>query len=206
MIAQDAVGVLEMWGDVAPHVPVAAEPMSEHERLSRGLPADRDSVARNWIHLRGTLSRTPVRAGSAPIWCPGGIFGYSADMARSAQVELTVRSAQDLAAARAAIIRLAAHTTIAVDDAVLAANELVTNALLYTAGPCVVAGWLTAPRGALRVEVRDPSASMLPPVRPATPDAHSGRGLAIVQQLASRWGVQPNERDGKTVWFEIDQR
>ena len=31
----------------------------------------------------------------------------------------------------------------------------------------------------------------------------SGRGLFLVDTLASRWGVRPSE-EGKQVWFELD--
>ena len=33
----------------------------------------------------------------------------------------------------------------------------------------------------------------------------SGRGLAIVDQLASRWGVERHIDNGKTVWVELDE-
>jgi hypothetical protein len=36
----------------------------------------------------------------------------------------------------------------------------------------------------------------------ATDDDESGRGLAIVDALASRWGVDRFE-GGKSVWFEV---
>ncbi|MDQ1645518.1 MAG: hypothetical protein QOJ50_1702, partial [Cryptosporangiaceae bacterium] len=31
----------------------------------------------------------------------------------------------------------------------------------------------------------------------------SGRGVALVDALAARWGVE-NEQSGKLVWFELD--
>jgi hypothetical protein len=33
--------------------------------------------------------------------------------------------------------------------------------------------------------------------------AESGRGLRLVQTLASRWGVREDTR-GRTIWFELD--
>ena len=42
-----------------------------------------------------------------------------------------------------------------------------------------------------------------PLVREAAPDPATGRGLLIIDQLASRWGVDLR-RDGKTVWVELD--
>jgi len=45
----------------------------------------------------------------------------------------------------------------------------------------------------------------IPVPRVPTVEAVTGRGLMIVDALASSWGVEPNG-SGKTVWFEIDCR
>ena len=54
----------------------------------------------------------------------------------------------------------------------------------------------------VRLRVEDHSA-VRPVVRTAAPDAATGRGLFIVEQLTSRWGVELH-RDGKAVWVELD--
>lgn len=57
----------------------------------------------------------------------------------------------------------------------------------------------------LRVEVADAGlefgtvAHRLPPE-----DAESGRGLLMVDSLATRWGVVPRAPSGKTVWADLD--
>ncbi|MFI7410547.1 ATP-binding protein [Streptomyces sp. NPDC049627] len=56
----------------------------------------------------------------------------------------------------------------------------------------------------LRIEVTDTRADRLPHTERPTPDAESGRGLAIVDALADRWGVTPGLPPRKTVWAEID--
>lgn len=60
----------------------------------------------------------------------------------------------------------------------------------------------------LRVEVADAHGGRRPdPSAPATvpgPDAESGRGLLLVTELASRWGVTDRLYCGKTVWAEFD--
>jgi hypothetical protein len=56
----------------------------------------------------------------------------------------------------------------------------------------------------MRVEVRDPMPFGLPRIGPVVPASTSGRGLLIVRQLTSRWGVPIHDGVGKTVWFEID--
>ena len=54
----------------------------------------------------------------------------------------------------------------------------------------------------VRLRVEDNSA-VRPVVRTAAPDAATGRGLFIVEQLASQWGVDL-QRDGKSVWVELE--
>src|SRR5579859_2517389 len=51
------------------------------------------------------------------------------------------------------------------------------------------------------VEVFDPDLR-LPRIRSAGETDEGGRGLYLVDQLATRWGSRPT-RDGKAVWFEI---
>jgi anti-sigma regulatory factor (Ser/Thr protein kinase) len=56
-------------------------------------------------------------------------------------------------------------------------------------------------RSAVWVEVFDPDLR-LPRIRTAGETDEGGRGLYLVDQLATRWGSRPT-RDGKAVWFEI---
>jgi hypothetical protein len=66
-----------------------------------------------------------------------------------------------------------------------------------------------APTTLLRIEVTDPRGEC-PPLRPAgsTPApgnvADGGRGLLLVETLATRWGWQPYLPSGKTVWCELE--
>ena len=56
---------------------------------------------------------------------------------------------------------------------------------------------------ALRIEVDDADDRSLPAVAPAPgPAAESGRGLLLVDELATRWGADPIP-GGKRVWFEV---
>jgi len=88
------------------------------------------------------------------------------------------------------------------DTVTLLVSELVTNAVLHAGSEVEVLVQLT-PRGA-RIEVTDTSASAIAP-RDATADEDSGRGLALVETLAERWGVRPAPGGGKTVWFEVSR-
>ena len=54
---------------------------------------------------------------------------------------------------------------------------------------------------AIWVEVFDPD-MRLPRIRSAGESDEGGRGLYLVEQLATRWGSRPT-RNGKAVWFEM---
>jgi hypothetical protein len=54
----------------------------------------------------------------------------------------------------------------------------------------------------VRIGVEDQSSDQ-PSVRRYESDAVTGRGLALVEQLASSWGVETTP-SGKVVWCEID--
>jgi anti-sigma regulatory factor (Ser/Thr protein kinase) len=79
------------------------------------------------------------------------------------------------------------------------AGELVTNVVRHAASPFTV---IVRYGGHLvRVEVGDGSRA-LPEARPASLDDESGRGLLLLEALASGWGVTPT-LTGKRVWFEV---
>jgi len=56
-------------------------------------------------------------------------------------------------------------------------------------------------REAIWVEVFDGDLR-LPRIRSAGESDEGGRGLYLVDQLATRWGSRPT-KDGKAVWFEM---
>jgi anti-sigma regulatory factor (Ser/Thr protein kinase) len=88
------------------------------------------------------------------------------------------------------------------DRALLAVSELMTNAVIHTASPILLTLRLT-PDATLWVGVQDESDRFVAPRRAAEDDI-SGRGLAIVEMLSDRWGVEiAPGRSGKTVWFEL---
>ncbi|GAA2348582.1 SpoIIE family protein phosphatase [Streptomyces kunmingensis] len=87
-----------------------------------------------------------------------------------------------------------------VDTAQLLVSELVTNVVLHarTEGEVVV----SRPDGRVRVQVGDHRPSREPVPQRFPPCAATGQGLALVEQLASRYGVG-SVHEGKTVWFEL---
>jgi len=95
-----------------------------------------------------------------------------------------------------------------VDDARLIASELATNAIRhatrYNPDP--------AQRGRFRLKVERPGDHLVristfdrsravPRVVQASDTAESGRGMAVVEALACRWGIDPKPW-GKGVWAE----
>lgn len=94
---------------------------------------------------------------------------------------------------------LAGRADLVVDDAVLVADELVGNAHLHGDAPRLCRLALVNHGRRLRIEVDDAS-----PEEPAirTPDHTGGRGLILVDQLASSWGCTHHD-DHKTVWAEL---
>ncbi|WP_440103348.1 ATP-binding protein [Streptosporangium sp. H16] len=104
------------------------------------------------------------------------------------------------------------------DDAVLLTSELATNAVEHSVQPVdtgttrdgtgpverpgefvVTVAFL--PHGVL-VTVQDPGSARIPCVRNSGPDATGGRGLMLVNDLATRWGFH-RDGTGTVIWFEL---
>ena len=86
-----------------------------------------------------------------------------------------------------------------VNDAELTVSELVTNAVLHTESDV----WLRLRRKGpgVRIDVYDDSTSTPLPAD-AGDEATTGRGLALVTSLATKWGVEPRG-EGKIIWCEL---
>lgn len=90
-----------------------------------------------------------------------------------------------------------------VDTATLCLSELVTNAVIHAHGGCVVRVELRD--GALTVSVRDSGVAAAAAVEPvADPLQVHGRGLQLVDALATRWGYDL-DGGGAAVWFALDR-
>lgn len=90
--------------------------------------------------------------------------------------------------------------TACTDAVVLMTSELVTNAVLHGGGEVRLA--VEAGDMRVRVEVGDDE-QRRPQVPQPDDEAEGGRGLIIVDALASAWGVTDSPRGGKVVWFEV---
>jgi anti-sigma regulatory factor (Ser/Thr protein kinase) len=91
------------------------------------------------------------------------------------------------------------------ETAVLLTSELVANAVQH-AGPhapdATIGLRVTSTTKHVRVEVDDHSGTN-PTIGDGATGNPSGRGMLLVNRLASRWGIERGSR-GKTVWFAID--
>ena len=83
-----------------------------------------------------------------------------------------------------------------IDDVVLLASELVTNAIVHGRPPIELRLRRTAAE--VLLEVLD-GANLLPRRLRPTPEDEHGRGLQIVAVLADRWGARVTE-SGKAMW------
>ncbi|MFD7817635.1 ATP-binding protein [Streptomyces sp. NPDC059785] len=96
------------------------------------------------------------------------------------------------------------------DDVITVVGELTTNAVRHAlpqGDTRYAKAWLGIARtgGALVCAVADPDPT--PPTPPALghpdPYAETGRGLLIVEALATQWGYTRTDPTGKTVWARI---
>ena len=87
-----------------------------------------------------------------------------------------------------------------ITDACLVVSELVTNAMIHTGTDIDLI--VAEHRRSVRIAVRDHGHD-LPVEQHGRSDEH-GRGLAIVAELSSAWGVLPHADGGKVVWAVLD--
>jgi anti-sigma regulatory factor (Ser/Thr protein kinase) len=83
----------------------------------------------------------------------------------------------------------------------LLASELVANAVVHVGCPMTVR--ISRRDDVIRVEVQDES-QQLPSIRTPDPTNERGRGVFLVDALATDWGAEVHPDDGKSVWFELD--
>jgi anti-sigma regulatory factor (Ser/Thr protein kinase) len=88
-----------------------------------------------------------------------------------------------------------------VDSALLAVSELATNAVEHGGSGFEVT---VDTDTAIRITVTDDCAT-LPELRSVDPWEVRGRGMAMVESTADRWGAD-REGSGKRVWWEVDLR
>lgn len=107
------------------------------------------------------------------------------------------------AARKFAIGELSGHSPALLEVVELLVSELAGNCVRHTESSFEVR--VSSDRHKVSVSVADRGPGT-PAVRHVDVNASSGRGLALVERLASSWGVNRNRSPsgGKAVWFVLD--
>ncbi|MGP4044151.1 ATP-binding protein [Streptomyces sp. 2A115] len=90
-------------------------------------------------------------------------------------------------------------------DVQLCVTELVGNVVRHVGEGTPVRVRVARAGGRIRVEVADPDPRALPVLLRATAEDESGRGLALLDAVTLRWGVEQGVA-GKTVWCELGEQ
>jgi two-component sensor histidine kinase len=90
---------------------------------------------------------------------------------------------------------------LVVDDAALLVSEVVSNSVRHARldSSDAIQVRVRGSRSMLHVDVIDPGPGFEPDVGPR--EENGGWGLRLVDQLATRWGVERG--DGTRVWFDL---
>lgn len=88
-----------------------------------------------------------------------------------------------------------------IEIAELLVSELVSNAFVHGEGPPLLMAEISE-QGHLHVEVFDADSTLTLAPLPPDRSRERGRGLAIVNALATTWGVE-RRPGGKAVWFDL---
>ncbi|MEU0587376.1 ATP-binding protein [Streptomyces sp. NPDC006132] len=88
------------------------------------------------------------------------------------------------------------------DEAELCVSELASNVITHV-GAGTPATLAVAMQGThLRIEMHDPDTRALPILQDAGADSEGGRGMALIDAVADRWGVQI-DAGRKVAWCEL---
>lgn len=90
------------------------------------------------------------------------------------------------------------------DDASLVVSELVTNALVHAPGVDTFELEVVRRSRGVRLSLADGSA-VAPLVREMQHESEGGRGMRIVEALASGWGADEHH-GGKRVWVDLERQ
>ncbi|MFI2613353.1 ATP-binding protein [Streptomyces sp. NPDC018584] len=89
-----------------------------------------------------------------------------------------------------------------VEAAQLCVSELVANVITHVGEQTPTVLGLSMNDSHVRIQVRDPDTRALPTLLAPEADAESGRGMALLDAVADRWGVTLCG-DSKVTWCEL---
>ncbi|MEU9889323.1 ATP-binding protein [Sphaerisporangium sp. NPDC051011] len=114
-------------------------------------------------------------------------------------------SAQNIAEARRFLVKLLGADHQDIEAGRLLLSELIGNSIRHSAsgrGGSVTVAVLDVD-GALRVEVADGGGETVPCLCSRGMLLESGRGIKLVDVMATRWGFTRDSRASTTTWFEL---
>lgn len=180
-----AMELEEMWNDLRARVPfslLCGYPTHRHSASAgdsepaSGLDSDRAKVSSLHSHVwHGEPPRTASRSFGADISAPHLARVFVADTLHDWRCEAQL------------------------DDALLIASELATNAVIHGRADFTIQLFASGDR--VRISVYD-TADTAPVQVDAPALATGGRGLALVASVSSRWGCD-QAAIGKTVWADL---
>jgi anti-sigma regulatory factor (Ser/Thr protein kinase) len=85
----------------------------------------------------------------------------------------------------------------------LITSELVTNAILHGREPIDLR--VECRGDTVRVEVHDAGGGGLPQRRPESRDATTGRGVALVESISTRWDTGQGPDGSTRIWAELER-
>ncbi|MEV0410389.1 ATP-binding protein [Streptomyces sp. NPDC050448] len=97
------------------------------------------------------------------------------------------------------------HLGSACPEVQLCVSELLTNVITHLGEGTPVTLRITGRATRTRVELTDPDPHAWPVLRRAADADESGRGLALLAAVSTRWGVLQGPHS-KTVWCELSTR
>lgn len=154
---------------------------------------------------RTSSGRTLRLVGEASAAPRGRVGPVGADGASDASLVLPGHR-QSVAVGRHWVVRTTAERGVggmANQVLELLSSELLSNAVLHGAGGQAIGVQVRHTVATVRVAVSD-GGDHTPVVLDQDLAAVNGRGMAIVEAMSSRWGIEPRDEGGKTVWFELD--
>jgi anti-sigma regulatory factor (Ser/Thr protein kinase) len=168
------------------------------------LPRQRSAAPYARDHGNPPERTAPTDTGAPADGCPPFVCA-DCDLGFGRQVHLHLRSsAAEVARARAlvgAALTSWGCATGVVDDGRLLVSELLANAVRHAPGTWITLDVMQIGERLL-VEVTDGSLAQ-PVVRQAGPREEQGRGMFLVQAIASAWGARRDRRGRKTTWCTL---
>lgn len=89
-----------------------------------------------------------------------------------------------------------------IEAAQLCVTEMLSNVITHVGPGTPTTLSVSMNGGHVRIEIQDPDTRALPTLLQAGAESEGGRGMALIDAMAVRWGVEPRA-DRKVTWCEL---